>query len=123
MEDYMSSDDPNVEKALREKADVEVSDGSAFEVIRNYPSESQDELDLHGHTKKEALIEIDKFVQDSIYKHVRIVRIITGQGRNSKNGRAVLFPATEQKLSELKKCDQIVAFKKAKTGGYFDVCL
>ncbi len=112
----------NIRKASCEKEDGEVSD-SISKTNKNYPHEPQDELDLHGHTRRDALSEIDKFVRDSICGKKRMVRIITGRGKHSKDGRAVLMPATEQKLFQLKNCGRVTSFRKKEVNGYFDVRL
>lgn len=57
-------------------------------------------LDLHYHSKKDALKALEKFIE-KFKKHVGHVRIITGWGRHSKDGVAVLKPAVRDRLKEM----------------------
>ncbi|MCK5413011.1 MAG: Smr/MutS family protein [Candidatus Pacebacteria bacterium] len=50
----------------------------------------QDEIDLHGLTKDEAREEVLSFVDEARMKNYNRIRIITGKGLHSENGRGVL---------------------------------
>lgn len=65
--------------------------------IFNKPSA---ELDLHGLTKKEADLELDSFLIRAEQLGWQTVRIITGKGWNSVDGKGVLKNHISEKLKQ-----------------------
>lgn len=51
---------------------------------------SQDEIDLHGLTRSEALDSLLKFLENAKDKKYKFVKIITGKGLHSEKGQSVL---------------------------------
>ncbi len=82
---------------------------SKNEILKNYPL-PQEELDLHGYTGAEAVRETENFIQKARYKGKRTVIIIVGKGTRSP-GKPVLPDVVEAKLVELKRKNQVFAFK------------
>ena len=73
---------------------------------------TQDELDLHGHTVEQARLALADFLNRSVHRGLRCVRIIHGKGLRSKNREPVLKP----KLGAwLIKRDDILAFCQARS--------
>jgi len=73
---------------------------------------TQDELDLHGHTVEQARFALADFLNRSVHRGLRCVRIIHGKGLRSKNREPVLKP----KLGAwLIKRDDILAFCQARS--------
>ncbi len=119
MEEFASEE--AIASAKHEKALPEIEESVEI-LVRDYPK-PQRELDLHGFTVPEALLETEYFVQRSIAHKLRTVRVITGRGLHSKNMVSVLPGEIEKKLAELKRSHHILAFKKEKSGGAFVVYL
>ncbi len=69
-----------------------------------------EELDLHGLTREEALKKVDFFIENSRRWGLKIVRIITGKGLHSTSG-PVLKDAVEERIVELKKSGMVSGFK------------
>jgi len=63
-----------------------------------YPRAAEAELDLHGLTALEAEAELLNFLAEAKKKKYARVRIITGKGLNSPDGRSVLKPLVEDWL-------------------------
>ena len=73
---------------------------------------TQDELDLHGLTIEQARSALADFLNRSVHRGLRCVRIIHGKGLRSKNREPVLKP----KLGVwLIKRDEILAFCQARS--------
>jgi len=73
---------------------------------------TQDELDLHGLTVEQARLALADFLNRSVHRGLRCVRIIHGKGLRSKNREPVLKP----KLGAwLIKRDDILAFCQARS--------
>jgi len=73
---------------------------------------TQDELDLHGLTVEQARSALADFLNRSVHRGLRCVRIIHGKGLRSKNREPVLKP----KLGVwLIKRDEILAFCQARS--------
>lgn len=120
MEEYASED--HVTSAAREKvAGEEVLEDIGVQV-KDYPG-PQRELDLHGHTGSEAMLELTNFLNRSIDQRVRTVRVVTGKGLHSKHMKSVLPELTERKLGEFRRAGKILAFRREKTGGSYLVYL
>ncbi len=58
--------------------------------LKRYLDRPDAELDLHGLTRIEAESELRSFLDEATSLNWTKVRIITGQGRNSASGEAVL---------------------------------
>ena len=69
-----------------------------------------DQLDLHGFTRDEALRELDKFLNTCSMRGFRCVRIIHGKGLNSKNQVPVLKTLV---WNQLKLYGYVLAFCQA----------
>ncbi len=120
MELYASESD--VAKAAREKEAGEEVIEDVGVLVKDYPS-PQRELDLHGNTGREAMFELENFINRCIAHRVLTVRVITGKGLHSKHFKSVLPELTEKKLSELKSTNKVVTWKRQKDGGAFIVYL
>lgn len=57
-------------------------------------------LDLHGFVLDEAQEEVKEFLAEAKNKNYRLVRIITGKGISSINGRPILKPWLEGYLAD-----------------------
>jgi DNA-nicking Smr family endonuclease len=69
------------------------------------------QLDLHGLTRDEARMELAHFLDDSVRRGVRCIRVIHGKGRSSRNGEPVLKARVGSWLSQR---DEVLAFCQAK---------
>lgn len=80
----------------------------------NFTLEAQ--LDLHGQTKIEAEIAIERFIQQALACQMRFIRIVHGKGYNSQSDLPVLKNLCFRMLKEM---EDIVAFCSAaeKHGG------
>ncbi len=58
--------------------------------LRQYLSRPDGELDLHGFTRQETLSELESFLNKAESLQWHKVKIITGRGLNSPEGRAIL---------------------------------
>jgi DNA-nicking Smr family endonuclease len=52
-------------------------------MANKYPQHAEIEIDLHGYTKDEAAVVLDRLFRERAHTHVRI---IIGRGTNSANG-------------------------------------
>jgi len=118
LEEYGSPEQINAANRERERFEPE----EVGETVKDYPL-PQRELDLHGMTVPEALLEVTRFVDRSIAHRVRTVRIITGKGLHSKNFKAVLPGETEKTLAKLRREGKILSFRREKNAGSFAVYL
>lgn len=87
------------------------------EILKEYPTIPQDELDLHGKTSIEAERELRSFIQSAKRRSLRTVRIITGKGIHSKEGEAILREVAEDKAIEFKRESLVFSHKWEKGGG------
>lgn len=71
---------------------------------------TDDQLDLHGFTRNEALRELDEFLDTCSMRGFRCVQIIHGKGLNSKNQEPVLKTLV---WSQLKLHSYVLAFCQA----------
>lgn len=71
---------------------------------------TDDQLDLHGFTRDEALRELDEFLNNCSMREFRCVQIIHGKGLNSKNREPVLKTLV---WSQLKLRSYVLAFCQA----------
>jgi DNA-nicking Smr family endonuclease len=71
---------------------------------------TDDQLDLHGFTRDEALRELDEFLDTCSMRGFRCVQIIHGKGLNSKNREPVLKTLV---WSRLKQHSYVLAFCQA----------
>ncbi len=111
-----------IESAAREKKEAEDLDEDIGVTVKDYPR-VQREVDLHGMTGSEAMLELQNFIDRAINQRVLTVRVITGKGLHSKNFKSVLPEKTEKKLAELRRSGKVLAFKREKSGGAFTVYL
>ena len=78
-------------------------------------------IDLHGLTRDAAERRVVSALQTAIARRLLVVRIVTGKGLHSEDGRAVLRETTEALLVALKQSGSLRAWKwegktKAKSG-------
>jgi len=71
---------------------------------------TDDQLDLHGFTRNDALQELDRFLDTCSMRGFRCVQIIHGKGLNSKNREPVLKTLV---WSRLKQHSYVLAFCQA----------
>ena len=103
MEEYASHADIQAAKAEKEAGLAEDKPLSLSEILKNYPTKPQRKLDLHGLKAEEAKIKIDSFIRNSREKRLQTVKIVTGKGIHSEEGKSVLRDVAEEKIVELKK--------------------
>lgn len=77
---------------------------------QRYPP-PQVELDLHGLTVAEATVRVESFVQTAHAKGLKTLRLITGKGLHSEEGRAVLPGITESQLLALQARGLVFTFR------------
>ncbi len=77
---------------------------------------AQDELDLHEMKLEDAIKATNEFLDQSVRRGLRKVRIITGKGLHSKGGEAVLRPAVTAVCQNHPKVRE-VSVPKAAEGG------
>ena len=58
--------------------------------LKQYLGRPDGELDLHGFTRLDALAELEIFLRKAEFLHWSKVKIITGRGLNSPEGRGIL---------------------------------
>jgi len=95
---------------LKEKEPKDGPGKRISEIINSYPG-VQTELDLHEHTGEEAKRLIENFIVNAHHKRTRTLRVITGKGIHSAEGKSVLRQVAEDKLSDLKKRNIVLHFK------------
>ena len=69
------------------------------------------ELDLHGHTKLEALDALEEFLNFAREENIRCVRVIHGKGYGSTNKGPVIKPLVNKAL---RRKDEVLAFCSAR---------
>jgi len=67
-------------------------------VMEKRPAE--DEIDLHGHLREEAVLLLRNFLSQSRQTGYRKLRVIHGKGLHSEEGKAVLKEAVRQVLTK-----------------------
>lgn len=102
-----------VQSALDEEADAENEGAVDF---KTFPK-PQRELDLHGMTGEEAQQSTRHFLKSAHHQNLQTVRIITGKGLHSKQGKSVLRQVAEGFLADLKQQKMILGFKWEKGKG------
>lgn len=92
-----------LQKALHEKKEAAFIGGvrPLNERLRTYPR-PEAELDLHGLTADAAEKKAESFLRNSRDKGLHTVRIITGKGLHSPQGRAVLPDVAEALIRRLR---------------------
>ena len=70
--------------------------------MNKYLKEIDEELDLHGKTKTESILELMVFLSDCKSNDYEKVRIITGKGLHSRGGEGVLKQYVEDFLHKHK---------------------
>jgi DNA-nicking Smr family endonuclease len=85
----------------------------------------QAELDLHGMGQKEALAELERFLELAGRRGLRCVRVIHGKGNNSHNQEGVLKKKVPEWLQLRRLARRIVAFASAspRDGGVGATCV
>jgi DNA-nicking Smr family endonuclease len=85
----------------------------------------QAELDLHGMGQKEALAELERFLEFAGRRGLRCVRVIHGKGNNSQNQEGVLKKKVPEWLQLRRLARRIVAFASAslRDGGVGATCV
>ena len=108
LEEFMPKD---VDSVIREKeADDRKRAKTLQEILDSYPA-PQNELDLHEHTGEEAKCALHFFIENSHHNRLKTVRIITGKGTHSEEGKSVLRGITEEKILEFKKQGLVLSYK------------
>ena len=69
------------------------------------------ELDLHGHTRPEAQVALERFIEHSRESNIRCVRIIHGKGYGSSNQGPIIKPFVNKWLQQR---NEILAFTSAR---------
>ena len=108
LEEFMP---PDVNSVIREKEAGGKNGKKSFqEILNSYPA-PQDELNLHNHTGEETKRALNFFIENSHHNRLKTVRIITGKGTHSDEGKSVLRGIAEEKIAELKKRGLVLSFK------------
>jgi len=64
-----------------------------------------DEIDLHGRTQEESFIILENFITRCYMSKLQVVKIISGKGKHSEQGRAVLPGVVNTFLKNCQKVD------------------
>jgi len=108
LEEFMP---PDIKGVIKEKESGELNEEQRSQkILSQYPA-VQDELDLHNLIGEEAKRVIRFFIERSHRNRLKTVRIITGKGIHSEEGRSVLRSITEDRIAELKKQGLVLSFK------------
>jgi len=108
IEEFMPSD---IQGVIKEKEAGEPrKEQTLQEKLNQYPA-PQDELNLHNLTSEKAKTDIRNFIEHSRHKGLKTVRIITGKGIHSEEGRSVLRGIAEDKIVELKNEGLVLSYK------------
>ncbi|MBI4445482.1 MAG: Smr/MutS family protein [Acidobacteria bacterium] len=80
----------------------------------------QAELDLHGMTQKEARLEVELFIRQCVKRQLTCVRLIHGQGKNSRNHAGILKEKVQSWLRQKRLARHVVAYTSARPvdGGF-----
>lgn len=103
-------------KAVENK-ESEPTETTKADRMKTYPTNPQEELDLHGKKALEAEREIRLFILRAKRQSMRLVRIITGKGLHSEEGQSVLRDVAEKKAIELKREGVVFSHKWEKGSG------
>lgn len=106
----------------REKGDGGQARNGVHRVLASYPP-IQDRLDLHRLCVEAAKGEVLTFIGDAKERGFLTLLIITGKGNRSRGGVAILKPAIQRMLEQLKKQQAIFDFYEDNGGGSFTVYL
>ncbi len=77
----------------------------------------QDELDLHGYSLSDALAAAGTFIDDSYCRGLRKIRIITGKGLHSPNGKSVVREPVISLVRRNSHVRELDVHPKAEDGG------
>jgi len=93
--------------------------------LRGYPRQPQETLDLHRCKCQEALSKLTQFIRDSINARLKTIRIVTGRGLHSVNGKAILRNAIGFRLEQMRMTRTVHDYKleKSSKGGSYMVYL
>ncbi|MEK7529117.1 MAG: Smr/MutS family protein [Patescibacteria group bacterium] len=86
-------------------------------------SDPQRTIDLHEYTVATAVEEATRFLSETGTAGMRVVEIITGRGRHSKDNKPKIKPAIEALLKTKKTAGVILAIQETSNGGAFKVVL
>ena len=87
--------------------------GSIVDALEDPRLEVEAELDLHGHTTKEAEREVLRFVQTAQRRGQRWVSIVVGKGNHSPGGKGTLQDHVVGALSQRAPSRFVLAFRTA----------
>lgn len=114
MEELLKNHSPEITPEI--SGDIEET-GSGKKKI---PKEPEDEIDLHGRRNAEdAMNDLDEFIIHATEQNYRKIRIISGKGIHSKDGKAKLPTRVKQYLDELQSFRIIQSYENK--NGYFDI--
>lgn len=112
---------PSIDEAILEKEtdtsanpDYKVSEKEIKIKLKNLSQEDMLKIDFHGDTRNDGIDQkIDNLILDGKNSNEKFVLIITGWGKNSRNGEAVLKPVVQSLLEERRKKGEIKYFMEA----------
>ncbi len=85
---------------------------SLLKQIRNGRLAVEDRIDLHGHTRDQARMQLLQFLQHAQLKAYKIVCVVHGKGHHSDDGRPVLKAMVNKWLQDM---PEVLAFTTAQT--------
>lgn len=102
-----------IENARREKegAIAEMTRQSRRHLLRNPEKLDIEEVDLHRLTAEEAKRKVNDFILQSAMRGYRLIRVITGKGLHSENGKGVIRQAIHNELVRLQKQGRIKSYQ------------
>jgi len=100
---------PDLARTLQEKEAEAAADSAGALSVERYPA-PQAEIDLHGHTTREAASMARAFLERSRHQGLATVRLIVGKGLHSE-GRAVLPDFMERTLAAFRQEGLVLTFR------------
>lgn len=67
-------------------------------LLKQHSLSIDEQVDLHGQTVEEALVNLRRFLGSAVSERLRTVLVVTGKGHHSEAGRSVLRQAVERWL-------------------------
>lgn len=95
----------------QEAMDVRSYRGKLKRRLRGYPRQPQDILDLHRRKYQEAMNMLTEFIREAVAARLKTVRVITGRGLHSNNGKANLREATAFRLEQFRLSRMVHDYK------------
>lgn len=80
-------------------------------------SSPQAQIDLHAHTKAEAVKACREFIQNAVRNGMQRVLIITGKGLHSSDNKAVIKPAIQATLRAMSEVQNVADARRDRGGG------